>query len=90
MPTFYEEAEFDISIEDFLDSLDDREVNELIEILIEDEFLKPESKLSDNTDSIAQRDWNETCAKLSDFAVRMRMTDEQIQMIEDIVKLHST
>jgi len=47
MPTFYEEVDVDVDVDDFLSSCNKREINDLIEALVEDGHL-PKSVLNKN------------------------------------------
>jgi len=75
MPDFYVD-DLDISPSEFLDACSDREINQLIEILLEDGYISKESLLnSDSEGTYDDTSYTEALVKLSDS--RLRLTNEE-------------
>lgn len=86
MPTIKEYASnFDISldmdVEDFLDECNSREIKEVIEWLVETEWIKSEH--TTNWGNLLDEEWYETCNKL--HTLRQRLTPEEEELIKSIV-----
>ena len=88
MPTFYKdvEAEVDVDIEEFVDECSDREIQILIRYMVEEGKLpntltgyEPSQNLSVN-----ETIWYETIEKIR--SNRLTLTDEEIDIIENIAK----
>ena len=88
MPTFYKdvEAEVDVDIEEFVDECSDREIQILIRYMVEEGKLPktltgygPPQNLSVN-----ETIWYETIEKIR--SNRLTLTDEEIDIIENIAK----
>ncbi len=75
----------DITPDEYISECDSDELAEIIDILIEEGHISP-GLVSSKTPTPHQSDWEETCRKLSDFSVRMKMSDPEIEFIEQLVK----
>jgi hypothetical protein len=80
MPDFYVD-DLDISPSDFVDACSDREITQLIEILIEDGYISKESLLN-SEGTYDDTSYTEALVKLSDS--RHRLTNEEEEMIKKI------
>jgi succinate dehydrogenase flavin-adding protein (antitoxin of CptAB toxin-antitoxin module) len=73
MPKFSEyvetEAELDISVSDFYNELNHKEVQELIDILIEEDYIKGESVVGE--ESIYEWEFNKMIKKITDNRVML-------------------
>jgi hypothetical protein len=80
MPNFY----VDVEIDEFVDNLGRREVEELIDYLKEEGYLKNNDlkRLSNNSENLNDNMWFETCRKLLNN--RLLLTNEEQEMIEKI------
>jgi hypothetical protein len=86
MPTFYSEAELDIEIDEFLNSLDGREINELIDALVEDGHLSPNYKTGvvDKNKNFLDLEWDTICEKIRNSRLQLSNEDElTIRMISE-------
>ena len=85
MPYFETYTEVEVQVDEFLSSCGEREIREIIEKLKEDGHLSnlnvpiPEEK-----QSILDKNWNESCQKLSE--IRLQMSEEDCQTILNIIK----
>lgn len=85
MPTFYEEVELDIEIDDFLSSCSSRDINELIEALIEDGYLNPDcQRNSTGKKTLIEEEWDQITDKINKIRLIIKQEDEE--MIRSIVK----
>jgi hypothetical protein len=88
MPTFYQdvEAEVDIDVEEFVDSCSGREIEKLIRYLVEDGSLPKTLTTYTQTQNLSLNDtlWYETIEKIR--SNRLTLTDEEIDIIENIAK----
>jgi hypothetical protein len=80
MPKFSEyvetEAELDISVSDFYDELNHKEVKELINILIEEDYIKRNDVVED--ESIYEWEFNKTIKKITDNRVMLTAEEEEL------------
>lgn len=87
MPRFYTsvdvEAEVDVDVNDFLSSCDSSDVEELIECLIEDGYIKNSDVVKGNI-SIMEEDFIKQCRGLSD--AYLQISNEDIEIIEKLYK----
>lgn len=87
MPDFYVD-DLDISPSDFVDACSNREINQLIEILIEDGYISKESLLNSEESLLNSEgtyddtSYTEALVKLSDS--RLRLTNEEEEIIKKI------
>lgn len=85
MPTFNQETEFDIEIDEFVSSCSKREIKTLIEVLVEEGHLNKSALPSDMTIDKNHLDleWDTLCDKLS--SLRIRLTVEEEETIKKII-----
>jgi succinate dehydrogenase flavin-adding protein (antitoxin of CptAB toxin-antitoxin module) len=80
MPRFSEyvetEAELDISVSDFYDELNHKEVKELIDILIEEDYIKRNDVVED--ESIYEWEFNKMIKKITDNRVMLTAEEEEL------------
>jgi hypothetical protein len=81
MPRFseYVETEVDIviSVQDFYDELDYNEIQKLIKLLIEDEYIKGEDDNSES-ESIYEWEFNKMIKKITDNRVMLTKEEEEL------------
>jgi len=83
MPRFYEEADFDISVDDFLEECTTFEIEEIIEYLEENGFLKNHSSIDKGKGmGILEEEFQEMISKISES--RHRLTSEEEEVIKKI------
>ena len=84
MPTFYEETEFNISTDDFLEECDKDEIENIIDYLEEMGYLKNFKRSNDVSSSIGflEDEFQEKIQKISES--RHRLTLEEEEMIKKI------
>jgi hypothetical protein len=84
MPNFRVFTEVDIQIDEIIDDLSPLEVEELIDYLKEEGYLKNNDlkRLSNNSENLNDNMWFETCRKLLNN--RLLLTNEEQEMIEKI------
>lgn len=83
MPSFYVD-ELDIDVGEFIDSCSPREINELLECLVEDGILNRKSLVKPKQKSVLEEEWDEIIHKLSEN--RLQLTKEEEEIIRSIVK----
>ena len=80
MPRFLEyvetEAELDISVSDFFNELNHKEVKELINILIEEDYIKRNDIVED--ESIYEWEFNKIIKKIIDNRVMLTVEEENL------------
>lgn len=81
MPSFYEEAEFDINVTDFLEECNIREIEEVIEYLQEMGYLEKSEPLIKNMNPLEIK-FQEDINKIS--SSRLRLTKEEEEIISRI------
>jgi hypothetical protein len=85
MPYFETYAEVQVEVDEFLSSCNEREIREVIDKLKEDGHLSNINvPIPENEQLISDRNWNQTCQKLSE--IRLQMSMEDIEVIENILK----
>ena len=85
MPYFETYAEVQVEVDEFLSSCNEREIREVIDKLKEDGHLsKINVPIPENEQLISDKNWNQTCQKLSE--IRLQMSMEDIEVIENILK----
>jgi hypothetical protein len=84
MPNFHVYTDVDIEIDEFVDDLTPLEVEELIDYLKEEGYLKNNDLkfLINNSENLNDNMWFETCGKLLNN--RLQLTNEEQEMIEKI------
>lgn len=86
MPYFYQdvEAEIDISVDDFLSECRPNEIKELIQALVEDGHITPESIPSKERYSIGEQEHRDACSKI--MSRYHTLSNEDCEMIKKIAK----
>lgn len=88
MPRFYQEVEADIDIdaEDFIYECSDRDIEKIIQLLIEEGRLPKTLEKHSKSQNLTLNDkmWYETTEKLR--SNRLSLTNEEIEYIENISK----
>lgn len=83
MPYFSTDAEIDISVDDFLYECSSREINELIEALVEDEHIHPSALKGKSTpQSLAEWEFNNIIDKIA--SNRLQLTNEEDELLKKI------
>lgn len=80
MPTFYEQTDFDISVDDFLEECDSGEIEEVIDYLEEMGFLKNHKRTEGGSSSmkLLEQQFQESIEKLSESRHRLTLEEEEI------------
>ncbi len=79
MPTFYEETDFDITVDDFLEECTKHELDEVIDYLEEMGYLKNHKRTPDgNPTGIFEEEFQERIQKLSESRHRLTLEEEEI------------
>lgn len=83
MPNFNVDTDIDIDIEEFVDACDSSEINELIDYLVECEFLPP-TMLSEilSSKTFSEKEFEEKLTKITNN--RLLLSDEEFLLIEKI------
>jgi hypothetical protein len=83
MPNFDVETDIDIDIEEFVDACNKREIDELIDYLVECEYLPP-TMLSEviSSKTFSEKDFEEKLSKITNN--RFLLSDEELELIEKI------
>ena len=86
MPTFYQdvEAEVEIEIEEFVDALSNSEKQELIDYLIDENYITSQNKISTskNNTTLQQQEFENALENLKQN--RLRLSNEEEQLIINI------
>lgn len=86
MPSVYAnvdtEVEVDITIDEFLEACKDKEILQIIDYLIENDYLDAPQDKSKQT--ATEYYWNITISKITEN--RLLLTDEELEFIEKIAK----
>jgi hypothetical protein len=85
MPTFYEETDFDISVDDFLEECSNFEIEEVIDYLEEMGYLKNHKRSERGSPmGILEEEFQERIQKLSESRHRLTLEEEEtIKKISD-------
>ena len=79
MPTFYEEADFDISVDDFLEECSSFELEEIIDYLEEMGYLKNHKRAEGGGPiGILEEGFQEKIQKISESRHRLTLEEEEI------------
>lgn len=81
MPYF--DTEVDVSVDDFLSACNQKEIENLIDYLIEDGYLVDRSVSKPQDKSVLEIEWDDMINKLSQL--RQRITNEEEDTIKKIV-----
>ena len=88
MPRFYQEveADIDIDVEDFIYECSDRDIEKIIQILVNEGSLPKTLEKHSKSQNLTLNDkmWYETTEKLR--SNRLSLTNEEIEYIENISK----
>ena len=85
MPYFESYVDVEIEVDEFLSSCNEREIREVIDKLKGDGHLSNINvPIPENEQLISDKNWNQTCQKLSE--IRLQMSTEDIEVIENILK----
>jgi ribosomal protein S8 len=85
MPYFETYAEVAVEVDDFLSSCGSKEIKQVIDKLKEDGHLSNINvPIPENEQLISDKNWNQTCQKLSE--IRLQMSTEDMEVIENILK----
>lgn len=86
MPTFYQdvEAEVEIEIEEFVDALSNSEKQELIDYLVDENYITSQNKISTSKNNITlqQQEFENALENLKQN--RLRLSNEEEQLIINI------
>ena len=85
MPTFYEETDFDISVDDFLEECSSFELEEIIDYLEEMGYLKNHKRAEGGGPiGILEEEFQEKIQKISESRHRLTLEEEEtIKKISD-------
>ena len=79
MPTFYEEADFDISVDDFLEECSSFELEEIIDYIEEMGYLKNHKRAEGRGPiGILEEEFQEKIQKISESRHRLTLEEEEI------------
>jgi hypothetical protein len=80
MPTFYEQTDFDVSVDDFLEECDSREIEEVIDYLEEMGYLKNHRRSDGGSSSMGllEEEFQERIQKISESRHRLTLEEEEI------------
>jgi len=79
MPTFYEETDFDISVDDFLEECSSFELEEVIDYLEEMGYLKNHKRTPDgNPAGIFEEEFQEKIQKILESRHRLTLEEEEV------------
>lgn len=81
MPTFYAE-DIDVNPDDFVSSCSSEEIQELIDILVEDGYVK-KHEVESNDKNVLDEEWDEVITKIAGTG-RLRLTNEEEETIRKI------
>ena len=81
MPTFYAE-DIDIDPDDFISACSSEEIQELIDALVEDGYVK-KHEVESNDKNILDHEWDEVIGKIAGTG-RLRLTNEEEETIRKI------
>jgi hypothetical protein len=82
MPTFYAE-DIDIDPDEFVSSCSSRELEELIDVLVEDGHIPKISDIAPIDKNLLDKEWDEVIDKIAGLG-RLRLTNEEEEIIKKI------
>lgn len=82
MPTFYAE-DIDIDPDEFVSSCNSREIEELIDALVEDGHIPKINNIAPDDKNLMDEDWDEVISKIGGLG-RLRLTNEEEEIIKKI------
>jgi hypothetical protein len=78
----YIDVEMDVSVDDFLNSCDSSDIEEIIEALVEDGWIKKINIIDGKNNSILENEFNNIINKISDN--RLLLTNEEEEILRKI------
>jgi hypothetical protein len=78
----YIDVEMDVSVDDFLNSCDSSDIEEIIEALVEDGWIKKINIINGKNNSILENEFNNIINKISDN--RLLLTNEEEEILRKI------
>jgi len=82
MPTFYREVEIDFDISDLMFDLSKSDIEDVIEYLIDNDYISENQSKTNGESSLAEREFNEMITKIADN--RLRLTAEEDALLKKI------
>ena len=82
MPTFYAE-DIDIDPDEFVSSCSRREIEELIDVLVEDGHIPKISDIAPIDKNLLDEEWDDVIGKIAGTG-RLRLTNEEEEIIKKI------
>jgi hypothetical protein len=82
MPTFYREVEIDFDISDLMYDLSKSDIEDVIEYLIDNDYISENQSKTNGESSLAEREFNEMIDKIADN--RLRLTAEEDALLRKI------
>jgi hypothetical protein len=82
MPTFYAE-DIDIDPDEYLSSCNSREIEELIDALVEDGHIPKINNIAPDDKNLMDEDWDNVIGKIGGRG-RLRLTNEEEEIIKKI------
>jgi len=74
----------DIDVDNFLDACSSSEINEVIDWLIDSDYIQPTQVIEDEKMSLGDIEYIKIISKLTDPMVRFRLSEEEICTIQQI------
>jgi ribosomal protein S8 len=78
MPTFYQDAEIEVSVDEFYSECSSSEKEELVDLLKDDGYLKDEVITSEDTETYMYDEFNIALQKLSTNRLVLSVEEEEI------------
>ena len=82
MTTFYAE-DIDVDPDEFVSSCSSREIEELIDALVEDGYIPKINNIAPDDKNLMDEDWDEVISKIAGLG-RLRLTKEEEEIIKKI------
>ena len=74
----------DVDVDEFLDECISSEIDEVIEWLVDSEYIKPTQIIDDKNMSLGDKEYINIINKLTDPMVRFRLSEEEICALQQI------
>jgi len=74
----------DVDVDEFLDECISSEIDEVIEWLVDSEYIKPTQVIDDENISLGDKEYINIISKLTDPMVRFRLSEEEMCAIQAI------
>jgi hypothetical protein len=78
------DVDVDIDVDDFLEACSSNEINEVIDWLIDCEYIKQNQVIENGKMSLGDIEYTKIISKLTDPMVRFRLSEEEIIAIQQI------